>query len=230
MLPLRTCIFRSRTGALVLLIAALVLTATVGRASLTWQNTEHEFATAPGDQIAIGLFRFTNPGKAPVTIISLDTSCGCTTAELAKRTYAPGESGEIKAIFNLGERTGLQEKSVQVTTDENPSAPTTLKLKVTIPDLFTCTPRLQLWRVGDSPSAKTTLVTAVGPLKITGLEPYPAMPDQATTRIECLEAGTRYRLTLEPASLAKATSIPLTFQISFANHPARVFTLYLLVK
>ena len=50
-------------------------------------------------------YAFTNASDHAVTISEIKTSCGCTTAELEKRTYKTGESGTIDVIFDIGSRT-----------------------------------------------------------------------------------------------------------------------------
>lgn len=42
-------------------------------------------------------FPFANTGDVGVTVASVTTSSGCTTAALEMTTYAPGKSGEIRA-------------------------------------------------------------------------------------------------------------------------------------
>ncbi len=53
-------------------------------------------------------FEFKNTSNRAVTITGLDTSCSCTLAELEKRIYAPGESGRVHVMFEVGDQTGLQ--------------------------------------------------------------------------------------------------------------------------
>lgn len=45
------------------------------------------------------VFRYTNTGNTPLLIHGVHPSCGCTSVEWSKHPVAPGESGEIKAIF-----------------------------------------------------------------------------------------------------------------------------------
>ena len=78
-------------------------------------------------------FGFRNEGEAAVTVTSVESSCGCTTAELAQTVYAPGEAGRIDVTFELGDRNGRQIKQVVVRTDDPATPVTTLTLDVTIP-------------------------------------------------------------------------------------------------
>ena len=68
---------------------------------LKWENPEQTFTAKPLDKVVAAKFRFTNVGTTSVKITDLHPSCGCTTAYLEKKEYAPGESGEIEASFSL---------------------------------------------------------------------------------------------------------------------------------
>ena len=118
-------------------------------AGLQWDNPEQTFAVKPADASVVAKYRFTNTGTNPVTIDSVRTSCGCTTATLTKKEYLPGESGEIEAHFDIGGRVGHQEKSILVTTSDAPQKPDVLHLIVNIPESVKITPEMVLWRVGE---------------------------------------------------------------------------------
>ena len=53
-------------------------------------------------QIVLHAYMLSNSGDAPLTITNVSTSCGCTTASLAKNVLAPGESVPLDARFNSG--------------------------------------------------------------------------------------------------------------------------------
>ncbi len=53
-------------------------------------------------------FKFKNEGETPITIVDIQTSCGCTVAMSDKRNYLPNENGEIKGVFSVGDRKGVQ--------------------------------------------------------------------------------------------------------------------------
>jgi len=133
-----------------------------GEATLVWEKTEVNLVAEIGQKRAEAAFPFHNAGTKPVTITGVDSSCGCTTAKLAKTTYAPGEAGEIRAIFEFGPRTGLQEKMLTVTSDDVPVAKQ-LMLRVMIPVLFGIEQRIVLWSQGAEPDVRTVVVrTAPG--------------------------------------------------------------------
>ena len=165
-----------------------------------------ELTTKLTDTEAVGVFHFVNAGDTTITITSVVPGCGCTTAELAKRVYAPGEAGEIKAVLTIGDRAGLQEKTVQVTTDEAPTTPTPLTLRVTIPELINHSTRLLLWRTAEILTEKSVIITNTSLKKIVTIEPFPPLPNIGTARIEAIEPGTQYRVAILPTSIAKPAS------------------------
>ncbi len=60
------------------------------------------------------VFRFTNRGDVPLTI-DLITACDCTSIEYEEgKTYAPGESGEIKIVFDSAKKDEAETISVDI--------------------------------------------------------------------------------------------------------------------
>jgi hypothetical protein len=60
-------------------------------------------------------FAFVNAGAEPLTVTDLKAGCGCATPTLAKRTYQPGERGELTlAVNTLSQAAGPQRWAVTV--------------------------------------------------------------------------------------------------------------------
>lgn len=150
--------------------AILLFFALAGSAlgQLTWENPEQTFDAKSSDRAVLAIYRFTNVGTQSVKIQDVKPSCGCTTAALSKTEFAPGESGEIKAKFIFGGRTGKQEKSIAVTTSANPEQPTTLRLVVNIKETVDIQPAFVMWMVGEPAVSKTIRITVAedAPVKI----------------------------------------------------------------
>ncbi len=78
-----------------------------------------------------GEFEFTNNGDGPLLIKKVTASCGCTGLVAdEKKEYLPGETGKIKFTFNTEGRSGVNEKSITVETND-PKTPSKILL-------FTC--------------------------------------------------------------------------------------------
>ncbi len=59
-----------------------------------------------------------NEGDAPLNIRNVETTCGCTVAELAKDTLGPGESTTIAVDFNSKSFQGPQTKFINIFSDD----------------------------------------------------------------------------------------------------------------
>ena len=130
---------------------------------LEWKTKTVSIEAAPDQDSAEGVFNFTNNGDRAVTIESVKSSCGCTVPELEKREYLPGESGEIRAIFTFGNRTGEQRKTITVVTDEIDAQKTNLLLEVSIPKLIQVKPFFVFWRKGDATEPKMIKIRVSNP-------------------------------------------------------------------
>lgn len=185
----------------------------------------------PGDKQLTGVFHFTNSGETPVTIKDIQTSCGCTTAELAKRTYAPGESGEIAATYTVGNAKGRQRKIINVTTDDAPVEPVELTLQVTLPDEIVYLPRMLVWRIGDTLDEKTVVITSPTSRKITRVEVQSITPDkEAVARIEPSPDGDSFRLVIRPRLVTQASQVRIVCRATLADGATETLTVYSLVR
>ena len=87
--------------------------------ALEWKQKEVTIESPVGARSADAVFAFDNKGKEPVTIITITTSCPCTTATADKTTCEAGDSGKITAHFEFEGRTGKQERTLLVLAWEN---------------------------------------------------------------------------------------------------------------
>lgn len=66
-----------------------------------------------------GEFEFKNTGKSVLTIIKITPACGCTGVVADdKKEFQPGETGKLKFIFNTEGRSGMNEKTISVETND----------------------------------------------------------------------------------------------------------------
>lgn len=86
-------------------------------AVMGFEATHHDFGTIKPTGKAEKVFTFTNTGEADLIISDAKASCGCTVPEFPKEPIVPGGKGSIKVVFNPMDRTGLQNKSVTLTTN-----------------------------------------------------------------------------------------------------------------
>lgn len=69
-------------------------------AVIRFNGQEYDFGTIPlKEEVQYG-FEFSNPGKTPLVINNVKTSCGCTVPEWPQKPVKPGAKGEIKVVYD----------------------------------------------------------------------------------------------------------------------------------
>lgn len=119
-----------------MIISVLLLSLSISVAAegpkIEFKHSEHDFGEIEKGKKVAYEFEFINTGKAELTISEVKPSCGCTTAELTKKNYAPGEAGKIPITFDSTRFTGDIHKTITVVSNDekNPSLQIKLKGKI----------------------------------------------------------------------------------------------------
>ncbi len=172
--------------------------------ALEWQNRAQEMRTAPLQEEIEAVFTFINDGKKPVVITDIQTDCDCLEARPDRKVCQSGERGAIKALFTVGDRLGLYERSITVQTDEG-AEPVRLSLRVDVPAAAEVTPRTAEWKVGDPVEGRAVELVVAPELWIHFS--YAAVTStEFTASITAVEEGRRYRVTIAPQSTATPAS------------------------
>jgi hypothetical protein len=189
-------------------------------AQLKWDQPQQTLIPQPGQKVITAKFGFTNVGSSPVTITDIHSSCGCTTATLAKKTYAPGESGEIEAKLNFAGHVGHQQKWLYVTTNVQGTKPELLSLAVDIPPEITIQPEFVMWRIGDPLEPKTmrVLIPDGIPTKMVAVQ---ADNPAIQVRLQEVQAGKEWEVKITPTSTREPIKAVVTIRSDYpAGRPA----------
>ncbi|MBM3176873.1 MAG: DUF1573 domain-containing protein [Bacteroidetes bacterium] len=82
---------------------------------LVWEKSVHDFGQITEGSQVQHTFKFTNKGKEPLILTSVQPTCGCTVPNnWPKDPIPPGASGEITVSFNSTGRTGSNTKVIKV--------------------------------------------------------------------------------------------------------------------
>lgn len=84
-------------------------------ANIKFEGTDHDFGDINAGEKVEHTYKFTNTGTADLVISSAKPSCGCTVPSYTQTPVKPGESGEIKAVFDSTGKSGVQSKTITVT-------------------------------------------------------------------------------------------------------------------
>ncbi|EDY22451.1 protein of unknown function DUF1573 [Chthoniobacter flavus Ellin428] len=198
-------------------------------AELKWDHPVQTFHRVPEDKEIDAHFPFKNVGATPVTIKTVRTSCGCTTAHLEKKTYAPGETGEVVLHFTFGDRKGAYRKSATVTIDDKAIEPYVIGLIIDIHDPVTMTPALVYWKKGDPTEARNVQFTveAGQPVHIKSVT---SSNPRLAAKLETTKAGEQYAISVTPTDTAQKESAEISIQTDFPSDAPRAYTIHARIK
>lgn len=200
-----------KTHRSIIAVSLSIFLGVTARAELKWDQTTLELNPSVGAKQAVGQFKYKNVGDRVVRITSVKTSCGCTTTALKKNDVAPGESGEITATFTIGNRTGLQQKTVNVETDDPQNKTMVLLLKANITQALALNPTFVYWQTGEEPKPKTIVARAGKDMPIKNLEIISSSQD-FITKVERGSAPGEFKINVEPRQTAKPVFATLTIK------------------
>ena len=210
------------------LVLVLVLAPAAARAELQWLKPAQDFQATPEQGKVEAHFAFKNTGTTTVTVKSITTSCGCTTATLDKKVYQPGEGGEIVAVYKFPFQHGALRKLVTVVTDDHPKEPTILDIRVFVHEPFEVKPALVYWRTGAAPEAKAVQLLADGyPVHVKSVTS--SNPRLAAT-LQTVKAGEEYTVAIKPADTAQKESAEITVLTDFPAGAPHSYTIHARIK
>ncbi len=116
------------------ILVSFLLWSTVlfAKSAIRFKNTTVDFGEVTSGKIVDILFEFENAGNDILVIKEIIPSCGCTTADMAKKDYKPGEKGTIASKFNTNGYNGKVIKTITVTSNDPDAPETRLTLKGTV--------------------------------------------------------------------------------------------------
>lgn len=99
---------------------------------IQFQSKVFNFGTIQQGEKKSYNFEFTNTGKSDLIIRKVKSTCGCTVANPSKDVIKPGESSELKVVFNSAGKLNKQNKSITVITNDPSQQQATLRVTGTV--------------------------------------------------------------------------------------------------
>jgi Protein of unknown function (DUF1573) len=188
----------------IILLASIALAAVVNAAGLDFAETLKEIhAPADVDRVTAD-FEFTNKTNKPVRVVKYDAACSCMAVTIrdGKLQYAPGESGLIRAVFEMGNFTGSVDKVVALWLDDDPAdkPSVSLTVRVHIPVLVSVEPKTLKWELNGEASPQIIRITMKegSLIRVKGVtSSIPAFQPELKT----IEEGKSYELLVTPTAI-----------------------------
>jgi len=187
-----------------------------------------ELHPSMSDTNVVAQYAFHNGGTYPVAIDSVKTSCGCTTATLDKKNYAPGEKGEISVNFDIGQRVGEQQKEIMVFTNDPREMMVLLRMKILIPEVLRIAPPFVSWEKGEAAQAKSIRVEVMS----TNVHVVAALSgaDAFKSELREITAGHEYQVLVTPVTTTNQMVGTIRLQTDFPSDRPRSFNAYAAVR
>ena len=179
----------------------LALAACLQAADLKFEKPLQEVHVGMDDKTITQEFKFSNAGSESLKIRHADAGCSCVAVEFAgsKASYAPGESGILRATFEIGNFQGTVDKEILIwladDPDEKPS--TKVNLRIHIPNVVALEPKTLKWELGAPTETKTMLVKMAyeKPIHVKAVE---TSNTDFSAEIKGMEEGKTYAIEVTP--------------------------------
>jgi hypothetical protein len=215
----------------IVLVALLALTAAAALAAsssakgpkIVFKEEAWNFGKAKMGADLVHEFAFKNDGDAPLKIINVETSCGCTAALVSDKKVEPGKSGKIKVTFSTQGYAGEVVKYIYVETDD-PVQPR-VQLKITAAIDVPPQPRIDFDRYSFDGGLLVEGDALVAPVTVYN-------KGELELRFECQLTGAQILFNGKPAvypiKVAAGKSVELVIKLDLANRmgPIREFALF----
>ena len=99
---------------------------------IEFEKLIHDFGNVGPGTNNLCEFRFTNAGNSTLKIGEITKTCGCTPFSLAKKEYAPGESGSLKVNYFSEQLRGQTTKHLVIHSNDRARPEVTLAVKADI--------------------------------------------------------------------------------------------------
>ncbi len=130
---------------------------------LTWEKMAHDFGNIPDTTPVTYVFKFKNNTDKNITILRAHGSCGCTVPDLPKKSFKPGESGEMPVTFNPQSRKGPNPKAITIEYSEPAGTPqTVVTINANVQPLVMIEPQKMYLQEIDSKMGTTAVITVSG--------------------------------------------------------------------
>ncbi|WOO41644.1 DUF1573 domain-containing protein [Rubellicoccus peritrichatus] len=211
-------------------LISLLLSGPFCHAALEWESTRLDLPAKVGEEEIIGVFKFKNTGDNAIEILTTRSSCGCTIPEMAKQVYAPGESGELKAVFTIGNRTGPQRKTITVTTNSPEQRVTRLVLSTDIPEVANIRPKMLLWRKGSEPEWKEAIIRTDVENQISVPEFEGDKKKLPAYELKPTETAGEYKLLIKPDTTTERHQVQFPVIVELPDGTNKEVRLFVLVR
>lgn len=182
----------------------LALAALVSAAGLDFPETLKEIHAPADAKTVTADFEFTNHSQKAVTVREYKSTCSCMSVQIkgGKLRYAPGESGLVRANFDMGNFSGEVDKVVAIWLDDDHADKPSLSLtvRVHIPVLVSMEPKTLKWEL-DGKSDPQTIRILMNHSKPIRIQSVTSSSEAFKPEVKTIEEGKSYEMIVTPTAI-----------------------------
>lgn len=171
-------------------------------AGLTFSEVRKPLEVGPESNTTSADFTFKNDTDQAVVIRKYKADCSCMSVEIkgAKLRYEPGESGVVRANFDVSAITGSVEKTAMLWLDQDSEEKPSVRLTVDlhIQELIKLEPKSVKWELNDKAQPQVIRIEVAQGQTIK-LGDVKASNPMFKSELKVLEEGKRYELVVTPS-------------------------------
>jgi hypothetical protein len=182
----------------------LAFVALVSAAGLDFPEPLKEIHAPADAKTVTADFEFTNRSEKSVTVREYKSTCSCMSVQIkgGKLRYAPGESGLVRANFEMGNFSGVVDKVVAIWLDDDHADKPSLSLtvRVHIPVLVSMEPKTLKWELDGKGEPQTIRIQMnhSKPIRILSVS---SSSESFKSEVKTIEEGKSYELIVTPTSI-----------------------------
>lgn len=200
---------------------------------LTFEKELLEFHLAPDATTVTADFQFQNKTDKPVTITRAEPVCSCQKVEISggRLVYQPGEKGIVRASFELGNFSGVVDKStlVYLSGDDEKAPSHVLNMRAHLPVLVELGEKTLLWELGAAAETRVCRIRIKEGESIKVLRAT-CRDDQFKVELKTITEGREYEVAVTPGSTAKPILVPIRIETDCAIERHRVQQIFGVVR
>ena len=185
----------------------LALMAFVCAGKLEFKALLQDLHAPPEAKTVTAEFEFTNKTDKEVTVKEYKPTCSCISVMIkeGKLRYAPGESGLLRAEFDMQNFSGVVDKVIALWLDADPADKPSMSLtvRVHIPVLVELEPKTLKWELGGKGEAQTIKVSMKHdkPIRIKAVT---SSSEAFKCEVKTVEDGKSYDIVVTPDDVTNA--------------------------
>lgn len=99
---------------------------------VSFDKISHDFGNTKQGEILTTTFLIKNNGQDELNILKIKPSCGCTVADIDKKSIKNGQSAKLTIVFDTKAKDGVQDKHINIYTNDPKSFTSVISIKTKI--------------------------------------------------------------------------------------------------